>query len=111
VLGNMLDNALDAVAKVDEKMIKLDIEFVKGGLFIKVDNSFNGEVKYLNENDGEERKIASLKDGEEHGYGLKNIMQSVEKYNGHMEISHTSNIFSVGVFLHLTDLDVTGAKR
>jgi len=29
ILGNLLDNALEAVAKVDEKMIKLDIEFVK----------------------------------------------------------------------------------
>jgi len=106
VLGNLLDNALDAVAKVNDKMIKLDIEFIKDALFVKVDNSFNGEILYWEESDGEERKMASLKAGGEHGYGLKNIMQSIEKYNGYMKTSYTDNIFSVGIFLYSGDLEV-----
>lgn len=97
VLGNILDNALEAAAKAHEKFIKLDIEYVKGGLFAKMDNSFNGEIKYSAEND---EQPVSLKSGAEHGYGLKNIRQTVEKYNGHMKISHTENVFSIGVFLY-----------
>jgi len=96
VIGNLLDNALEAVAKVNEKIIKLDINFNKGGLFIKIENSFNGEVKY------DEDTIISLKNGLEHGYGLKNIRKSVEKYNGHMKISYTESIFSTGVFLYVS---------
>ncbi len=101
ILGNLLDNALEAVAVVNTKKIKLDIEYNKGGLFIKVDNSFNGVIKYLEETIGQEKQIASLKSGDEHGYGLKNIRHCIEKYNGYMKINHTKNIFSVGVFLYV----------
>ena len=92
ILGNLLDNALEAVVKANEKMIKVDIKYSKGGLFVKIENSFNGEVK---------NSHTSLKDSTEHGYGLKNVKQSVEKYNGHMKITHTDNIFSVGIFLYV----------
>ena len=99
ILGNLLDNALDAVAKVEGKEIKLDIEFAKGCLFIKLDNSFNGEIKYSDEKVGEKRQLASLKNEKGHGYGLKNIRQSVEKYNGHLKISYSESVFSVGILL------------
>ena len=95
ILGNLLDNALDAVAKVEEKIIKLEIAFDKGGLFINIDNSFDGKVKYT------EGIVASLKTGDGHGHGLKNIRKSVEKYNGHIDISHEKNIFSVGILLYV----------
>jgi len=101
VLGNLLDNALEAVAKAKEKTIKIDIKFSKGGLFVKVENSFNGEVKY--DVDKAKNPIISSKSGNEHGYGLRNINQSVEKYNGHIKISHTESTFSTGVFLYVSD--------
>jgi len=101
IVGNLLDNALEAVTKVSEKIIKIDIKFNKGSLFAKIENSFNGKVKYA---EGKaENSIVSLKNSSEHGYGLKNIRQSVEKYNGHMKISHTENIFSTGVLLYVRD--------
>jgi len=99
ILGNLLDNALDSVAKVDEKIVKLNIKFEKNGLFIKIDNSFNGEVKYKNEMTESKKQLVSLKNSNKHGYGLKNINQSVDKYNGHIEITHTDNIFTVGIAL------------
>ena len=98
IIGNLLDNALDAVAKVNERFIKLDVELAKGGLFIKMDNSFNGEINY-----SDEKQIVSLKSGDRNGYGLKNIRQSVEKYNGYMKITHIENVFSVGIFLYMDD--------
>ncbi len=101
ILGNLLDNALEAVAKVNEKLIKLDIEFGRGGLFIKVENSFNGEIKYLEERTGEEKQLASLKGDDEHGYGFKNIRQSAEKYNGYMQLTHDDYVFSAVVFLYV----------
>ena len=101
ILGNLLDNALEAVAKVNEKIIKLDIAFHQGALFAKIDNSFDGKLTYTEEKPGEERQIASRKSGNDHGYGLKNIRRSLEKYNGYMKISHTDTIFSAGVFLYV----------
>jgi len=102
VLGNLLDNALEAVAKANEKIIKLDIKLSKGGLFVKIENSFNGEVKYGEQGRGESA-IVSLKGDTQHGYGLKNIGQVIEKYNGHMKIAHSEGVFSVGVLLYVDD--------
>ena len=104
ILGNLLDNALDAVAKVEDKIIKLSIESSKGNLFIKVDNTFDGEVKYADGKAGAEKTITTRKDGDNHGHGLKNIRKSVEKYNGHVDISHDDNVFSVGILLYVEDI-------
>jgi len=101
ILGNLLDNALDAVAKVEDKKIRLDIEFSKGNLYIKIDNTFDGNIKYTGEKNGKEEHITTLKSGDEHGHGLDNIRKSVEKYNGHIDIAHDDNVFSVGVLLYV----------
>ena len=102
ILGNLLDNAFDAVAKVENKMINLLVESDKGNLVIKVDNTFDGEVKYTEGKSGA-KKIITRKDGDNHGYGLENIQKSVEKYNGHIDITHENNIFSVGILLYVDD--------
>jgi len=101
ILGNLLDNALDAVSKVDNKMIKLDIEYSRESLFIQVKNTFDGVVNYADCTNGEEKRVLTRKNSGEHGHGLRNIRKSVEKYNGHIDISHDDNIFSVGMFLYL----------
>ena len=103
VLGNLLDNALDAVAKVEEKTLMLDIEFDKGCLYVKIENSFNGEVKYSGDKAGKESHIVSQKSRDGHGYGLNNIRQTVKKYNGHVKIAHSESIFSVRILLYVDD--------
>ena len=93
ILGNLLDNALSAVALAEEKKIKLDIEFSKESLFIQINNTFDGIVTY---NEG---RIVTRKDENDHGHGLKNIMQAVEKYDGCVDITHEDKIFSVTILL------------
>jgi sensor histidine kinase YesM len=101
ILGNLLDNALDAVAKVEDKVIRLNVEHVKGNLFIKVENTFDGELKYLSEKSGAGEMPATRKEGSEHGHGLANIRRSVEKYSGDLGIAHDGGVFSVSVLLYL----------
>ncbi|MCL2361329.1 MAG: GHKL domain-containing protein [Defluviitaleaceae bacterium] len=103
ILGNLLDNAIEANAKAEDKVIKLDIEYSKESLFIHVENTFDGVVKYAQGKSGAEKIITTRKDSDNHGYGLKNIRNSVEKYNGHVDISHDNNIFSVGVLLYVNE--------
>jgi len=83
---------------VDDKRIKLRAEFSKGTLLMQVENTFNGEVKHA-----ESRIIASQKGGEEHGHGLKNIKNAVDKYNGNLDISYDETTFAVDVLLYLDD--------
>ena len=103
IMSNLLDNALDAVAKVEDKFLKLNIKFSKDGLFIKTENSFNGEVKYINGEAGEEKQIVTLKNGDKHGHGLRNIRKAIEKYDGYIKTSHMGDTFSVVVFLYVDD--------
>jgi len=102
IIGNLLDNALDAVAKVEDRRIKLDIEYSRESLFIQVENTFDGVVKY----NIEDKRISTRKNSGEHGHGLKNIRKSVEKYNGHIDIAHDENIFTVTVLLYVDDMQM-----
>jgi len=104
ILGNLLDNAIDGVSKVEDKIIKLNIEARKGNLFIKIENTFDGLVKYAKGKDGATEAITTRKRGDNHGYGLKNIRIAAGKYNGRVDISHEDNVFSVAVLLYLDEM-------
>ena len=95
IFGNLLDNALEGVAKVEDKRIKLTITSNKGDVLIKIENTFDGAVQYADDKGNASKTILTRKDGDQHGYGLKNIQKSAEKYNGHIEIGHEDNVFSV----------------
>jgi len=82
ILGNLLDNAFDAVEKVEDKMIRLTVEVNRGVLFIKMENTYDGIMKYVDGKHEAKQAITTRKDGDGHGYGLRNIQKSVEKYDG-----------------------------
>ncbi len=95
ILGNIIDNAINATRKLEkEKFIDLKIRYDKGRLLIRIDNSFNGEIKYKN------NKLVTLHpDSEHHGIGLDNVGMILEKYNGILEIEHTDNVFSASLMM------------
>jgi len=95
IVGNLLDNALDAVSKVEEKKINLYITYQTGNLFIRVDNTFDGVLKQ----DKKQGGLATRKSGEG-GYGLKNVAKSVERYDGSLEMGHEGHVFTVKVLLY-----------
>ena len=45
----------------------------------------------------------STKQGNDHGYGIKNIRKSIDKYNGNFDIATENNVFSVSILLFHTD--------
>ena len=108
IMGNLIENALEAVEKVKDKRINLDIFFDRGNLFINIKNTFDGEVKYSKKSPTEEW-IISRKSGRDHGYGLRNVRKSVEKYNGKLEMSYDKNYFNVNVLVYLSPAG--GEKR
>ena len=103
IMGNLIENALEAVERVSEKKVEIDVFFDRGNLFINIKNTFDGEIKYSKDST-KEKRIISRKGGRNHGYGLKNVKRSVEKYNGKLEISHDEQIFNVNVLVYLPPL-------
>ena len=100
ILGNLLDNALSAVLALPEHKRKIGLKVVynKDRLIIHSENPFNSEIKYLNG-----QIISSKDDIANHGYGLKNIERTVEKYDGYIEINHNYSVFKVDILLYISD--------
>ncbi len=95
VLGNLLDNAVEAVRNIDEKKIDFDMKMYKSVLFIKISNHYTGKIE-KNKNHIKSTKQAS----EKHGLGLKSIENSINKYNGIMDIDYNGNKFEVNVMMY-----------
>lgn len=95
VLGNLLDNAIEAADKCDEKLINISAELERNVLYLSISNSFDGKLNY------EGGKLATTKNRKEnHGVGLNSVQRSIEKYNGAMEIRHGSHMFYVDVLIY-----------
>ncbi|MCM1166502.1 MAG: GHKL domain-containing protein [Lachnospiraceae bacterium] len=97
ILGNLVDNALQAVSHVEqEKFIDLRMKCSKGMLIIKIANPYKNPIKR------EAGKIVTTKaDKENHGFGLRNVNEVLERYNGTSSIDEGSDIFTVTVALYL----------
>lgn len=91
ILGNLLDNALEAAQQVPEKegrFIRLTVRRINQMLIIKVENSFrNSPVS----KDG--ILTTSKEKNGLHGWGLKSARTAAEKYDGTVQTSYEGQIF------------------
>lgn len=97
ILGNLIDNALEAVAFVAENpFIDFRINCSKGLMIIKISNPYRIAVNMENG-----KIITSKKDTVNHGIGLKSVKEALNKYNGIAKIETDQNIFTVTAALYL----------
>lgn len=99
IINNLLQNALEACAKMTEgeRYIYLSGRQKKKFYLIHVRNSFEGEVIFDEETNlplSTKEKDISL-----HGIGLSNVKREVEKYMGDVDIKVKKKEFSVAVLL------------
>ena len=93
ILGNLMDNAIEAAAVSAEKFLAVHLNYVNGVLVIEVENSFQHELRKEN------GKYLTTKQGTDHGIGLDNVQKMVEKYDGSMELEEKDGLFQVCVEL------------
>lgn len=95
VLGNLLENALDACrqVKTGEKKIIIRGKAEMGSVFFDITNTFEGNLR--RNKDG---KILSTKSGN-HGLGLDSVRHLVEANGGVIEVEANQGIFRVSVLL------------
>lgn len=100
IIGNLMENAIEASERISDPKIKIDIRYNEKKLFIVISNKYNGKVKKLG------NRIISLKENKkEHGVGLANIKSVVQKYHGETDIRYDENWFLVNIMMHLTESD------
>ena len=83
LLGNLLDNSLEAVCKCERKLIRLSIGHKDDFIYIDLSNSYDKDEVIIKD----DRLISNKKDHHMHGFGFRNIEQIVEKYQGKIEFS------------------------
>ena len=104
-MGNLLENAIEAAERTENKYLNVSITLQKGILRIRIDNSFVTEsTSYKEERDGSRILQTTKKRKELHGIGLKNVKKIVESYNGNMEIHMENDIFSVNIILYMSQI-------
>lgn len=84
IMGNALDNAVEACSKVKgrKRFIYINGSLSANYLLLRFENSCAGIPTLING-----LPEASKKDSLSHGYGLKNVSNILKKYDGNMNIS------------------------
>lgn len=92
IFANLLDNAVEAAGETKPGWIRLKADQIRDFIVISVENSARGKPSVKN------GQIVTTKKNH-HGYGLENVRQALEHYNGHMRIETGEDSFKVSLFI------------
>ena len=96
LMGNILQNAFEAAIKADAPRIRVELVEHKEEIFIIVRNSAAKRISTKTN-----FFMTSKEDKENHGFGLKNIVATVEKYHGecYMEsiVENKEELFQISI--------------
>ncbi|MDE7303005.1 MAG: GHKL domain-containing protein [Oscillospiraceae bacterium] len=102
ILGNALDNAIEACKKLKINEPSADtfirLRSVQKGnfLILTIENSFYGKLVINSQN---ELPATDKADKKSHGIGLANIKSTAEKYNGTMDFKAKDRVFILSVMM------------
>ncbi len=99
VLGNLLDNAIEAAGQTEEKELNITIRLEKGILFLHMRNSCqgigNGRIHHLE---------TTKEDAANHGIGLGNVQRIIEKYHGEMELVCENRYMETDIIMYINEM-------
>ncbi|MCI9440842.1 MAG: GHKL domain-containing protein [Ruminococcus sp.] len=98
LFSNTLDNAIEASVKIPdikERHLSVKARVTENGYFTY--EISNAKKNAILEQKG--RFKSDKADGGPHGLGLSNVRETVEKYNGTLDISYTEDTFTVTVLI------------
>lgn len=106
LLGNLLENAIEAAEQTEQKYLAVHITLKRGVMRIKIENSYAASSLIQEEPAGRNRAFMTTKPfKEQHGIGLKNVERIVEKYNGTMTVTPKDDIFCVNLILYMSIIE------
>ena len=95
ILGNLMDNAVEAAERAEKRRITFRMEYRDRGFFLfEIRNTYAGKI-IINDN----TLLTTKRNAQEHGLGLKSVSWAIRKYNGSMRFLHSEGMFGVSVRL------------
>lgn len=97
ILGNAMDNAIEAVEKFkheDRRQIDVLIHRQRNFLVINIINPMKDTLVY-----DEELPVSTKGDNQYHGFGLRSMKYLVKKYDGYLSISTEDGCFSLKILI------------
>lgn len=97
IFGNIFDNAVEAVLKLDaveKRIICITGTQMDSFVNIRIENYFDQELGFQ---DG--LPVTTKPDKAYHGFGLKSVRHLVNKYNGEVAITTLDDIFAVNIMI------------
>lgn len=99
LLCNLLENAMEAAIRTEEKLLSVSIQLKYGILVIEIRNSYKNKLIP----DNRDGNLRTTKKSGEHGIGLMNVREVVEKYNGDIKVETQNELFCVKVLLYVDE--------
>lgn len=97
LVGNAIDNAVEAVRKIsnpEQRIITLSVRKNMNMVLIHVDNAYVGEIKM----DGDLPK-STKGDDFNHGFGMRSMRMIAEKYGGTLTVVQQDNVFNLNILI------------
>ncbi len=96
ILGNLLDNALEACGQIpkEQRFLRIYIHVNKSQFYLSVQNAAKEELDF------NERNYITNKRGS-HGFGMRRVRTAVEKYEGFLHLANEPGIFAAEVTMPL----------
>ncbi len=101
IFGNALDNAIECELKIADKekrLIHVTVTKQKQFLILRFENYYEEALQYQ-----EGKLVTTKKDKENHGYGLKSIRYTVNKYDGAVSFDTNENWFELKVLIPISE--------
>lgn len=96
ILGNLMDNALEACKQITEenRFLRIYMKVNKSQLYLSIQNSAKENPDF------DEQNYITKKRGN-HGLGMKRVQTAVEKYQGYLNLANEPGIFAAEVTIPL----------
>ena len=95
VFGNLLDNAIEAAKTSENRRIRLKLKYEKGCLLFEVVNTYDGII-----NQRKDKIMTRNPDQNHHGFGIRSVRNTLEKYHGELRISYDNMLFTASGMLY-----------
>lgn len=97
LFGNAIDNAIEAVEKIEDptkRCIGINVKESRGMMIAHLENYFTGALNY-----DEQELVTTKEDKRYHGFGVKSIKLIAARYGGYVSMRAEGEVFNLDILL------------